>query len=390
MFEYLINTPTKVIFGMGKSTELGKIAAEYGKKAFVIMAPFMKRMPAGQNMLDELHRNGVSSVETYEVQPNPRNHVIDQLAERCIAEKCDLVVGIGGGSAIDTAKGVAVVATNGGNCWDYTSRSDAETKIIQHKPLPLIAVPTTAGTGTEVTPYAVINNEELKQKATIGNDLVFPEVALVDPGLMLSKSRQLTALTAIDAFSHALESYINIYATPYSEMIALQAIDLFAKNIQLCCDDPGNIHARENMALSSTLAGIAIAHSPTTVPHAVGQPLSGKADAPHGASIACCIVQVIEWTLPYGAEKIAKVAELFDPSICGLGVEEKANRLPALLKSLFTNILDMPVTMGLYGLTKEDVTAFVDAIISCYGNDLYNHPKVPQRNDLIEIVNKCI
>lgn len=390
MFEYLIDLPTKVLFGSGKSAELGAIAKEYGGKAFAILSPFLKDKPAGAGMLKSLRDAGLSVVECYSVQPNPRDTVIDRIAGLCAAEKCDLVIGIGGGSAIDTAKAVAVVASNGGNCWDYTTRSNEIVKPISKKPLPLITVPTTAGTGTEVTPYAVINSESLKQKATIGNAAVFPAVSIVDADLMTSMSAELTALTGIDAFAHALESYINIHATPFSEIVALSSIGLFAKSIRICCKEPENKDARSDMALSSMLAGVAIAHSPTTVPHAVGQPLSGKTDAPHGATIACCIRQVIEWTLPEGGEKFAKVAELFDPGIRSLGVAQKAAKLPSLLKDLFGDILPGPVTMGGYGLKKEEIPAFVDAIIACYGGDLFNHPKVPVRQDLMEIVRACV
>ena len=390
MFEYLIDLPTKVLFGHGKVAELGKASAQYGKKAFVIMDPFFENSPMAERIFGYLKNEGIDVVDCYDVTPNPRNTVIDKCAKLCADEKCDMVIAVGGGSCIDSGKAIAIVAANGEESWLYTARDNEYVAQPDNKPLTIISVPTTSGTGTEVTPYAVINNLELHSKGVIINMVNCPTLSIVDPELTMTVPPQTTALTGIDAFSHSFESYIDKNSTPFSRIVALESIRLFAKSIRTAVKDGKNIDARSDMSLASMLAGVAITHSPTTMPHAMGQPLSGLTDAPHGGSIASCICQIVEWTLPYGEEQFATVAEIFDPTLSGLTNAEKAAKLPGILKQLWADILSEEVTMSKYGLKEDQIEQLAEMMMVYYTLDLHGHPRMATKDDLIGIIKKCM
>lgn len=389
-FGYLIDLPTKVLFGAGKIAELGNQAAAFGKKAFVMLDPFLKGSATAQKVFDILKSAGLDYVDCYEVSPNPRTNVVDECAKKCADEKCDCVIAIGGGSCIDSGKAIAIVAKNNEPSWLFTARVGEYVAEVKEKPLPVISVPTTSGTGTEVTPYSVLNNLSLHCKGCICNMACCPTVSIVDPELTATMPPQITALTGIDAFAHAFESYINRNATPFSEMLSLEVIRLFARSIRTAVKDGSNIEARSDMSLASMLAGAAIAHSSTTMPHGMGQPLSGLTDAPHGGSIACCICQIIEWTLPCAEDKFAVVAEIFDPSIKDLPVSEKAQKLPAILRQLWKDILPTEVTMSSYGLKPDQIETVADMMLKFYALDLGGHPKAATKEDLIGIITKCM
>ena len=372
-----------------KLKNLAKYAGNYGNKAFLAMDPFLKDSEIGESIIKNLKDSGKEVVEYYEIVSNPTTHMIDKGIDLAIQEKCDFVIGVGGGSAIDTAKAVALLVINGGKCWDYTERLGADIVRPEKPGLPLIAVATTSGTGSEATPYCVILNPDLKQKCAIINPKVFPTVSIVDPKLTVSKPPELTALTGIDAFSHAFESCINVNASPFSEMVALESIRLFAANIEEAVKDGTHLGAREGMALCSTFGGMAIAHAGTSVPHALGQPLSGLTNAPHGGSIAACISEVVKWTLPDCEEKFAKAAEIFEPALAELATSEKAAKLPEIVDELFERI-GVDVSFKEYGLKEEEIEDFCEVVFNSFQIDLKGHPKAYTKEDLVEIVKNCM
>ena len=324
------------------------------------------------------------------IQPNPRDNDIDDGALLCRDFGANSIVAIGGGSALDTAKAINIVATNGGGAWDYARRIGETPREITEPLLPLIAIPTTSGTGSEATRYSVITDHITHAKSTIKTDLNFPTRSLVDPDLTVSVPRKTTALTGIDAFAHCFESYIGTKANPFSEMFSLQGMKLFIESIERACEDGTDVEAREKMAMCSTLGGLSITHSATTLPHGIGQALSGVTDAPHGGSIAVCMPEVIRWTLPYGQKKFAEVACMFDPSLKSLPEEAQANALPDILDNLFTKIAGEKMTMRKYGMTEEKIPEVVHTAFYNYKGDLSRHPRVPTEEELTELIRKCM
>lgn len=376
--------------GEGRLSELGEIAKEHGQKVFLVYDPFLKDSTTLEGIKENLTASGLSFVEFNDILPNPRNTSIDAGTALCVTERCDVVVAIGGGSAIDSAKANALVATNGGVCWEYTERAGEEVTRPTTKSLPLIVVPTTAGTGTEATSFAVINNPAEKRKCTIITPAIFPDVALVDPEIMKTIPSMITALTGLDTFAHALESYISVNATPISEMLSLYSIELFAKSIRTAVNDGSNIEARDQMALACGLGGAAIGTAGVTLPHALGQPLGALTDAPHGGTLAACFPQIIEWTLPYAEDKLGKVAGLLNPSLpATMSAAEKAAKMPEILRNLY-NDLGVDVSFGKYGLKEEDIEKLADLCFVGFLQDIKAHPKPVTREDVIELINACM
>ncbi|MDY3618635.1 iron-containing alcohol dehydrogenase [Agathobaculum sp.] len=383
-----IRFPTRVEFGAGMLAQLGGIARPFGKRAYVIFDPFFEGSQTAARALSFLHEAGVETIENYNTRPNPRAADMDEKAAECVQNGCDLVIALGGGSAIDIGKAVAMVATNGRSSWNYAALETHPYEEITEPPLPLIAVPTTSGTGSEATIYSVVTNPDLQRKCSIRSFLLYPAVALIDPELMTGIPQQLTAMTGIDTFAHAYESYTNIKSTYFSRMIALESMRLFAENIETCCFHGDNVEARGAMAYAALLGGMAIAHCPCTIGHVLGQCLSGWTDAPHGGSLATCTAPIIRWTLPEGLPQLAAVARVFDRA---LPEDDRAaaHALPDLLNRLFERILGGRVTMRTYGLTEAQQEPFSAFIYENYQGDMGNYVKVPTLNDIRFLVRQC-
>lgn len=387
MTEAVFFCPTELICGFGVLDQLENIVKSYGRKGLFVMDPFFLGSETEKRILKLLKGKDVL---TYgKVTPNPRDTDINEGATLCV-DGLDFIVALGGGSAIDTAKAINVVFSNSGSAWDYVKQVDRPMKEITSPLVPLIAIPTTAGTGTEATRYSVVTDAIHHKKGTIKTDLIFPAKALIDPELMMSMPRKTTALTAIDAFAHAFEAYIGSKANVFSEMFSLQAMKLFARSALRACEDGNDREARLDMAMCSTLGGLAISHSATTLPHGIGQALSGVTDAPHGGSIAVCMANVVRWTLPECEEKFAETACLFDIALKEKSIREQAEALPDLLNDLFYRMTGETLTMASYGLKEEQVEAVADMAMTNFFGDISRHPRKASREDLIAIIGSCL
>jgi len=381
-----IRFPTRVEFGCGKLQELGSIAAEFGKRAYILFDPFFRGSEIAGQALDSLHAAGIETVENYDIQPNPRAVDMDVKAAECVEHKCDFVIALGGGGALDIGKAVAMVATNGRSAWNYAALEIHPYEEITIPPLPFIAIPTTAGTGSEGSIYSVVTNPELQRKCSIRSFYLYPTVSLIDPVLTMGMPRQLTAMTGIDTFAHAYESYTNKNSTYFSRMICLESMRLFAENIETCCFNGNDMEARSAMSYAALLGGMAIAHCPCTIGHVLGQCLSGWTDAPHGGSLATCTAPIIRWTLPEGIPQLATIARLFDRKLLTADDNTAAFALPDLLDGLFERILGERVSMRTYGLKEEQFASFADFIFENYQGDMGNYCKVPTREDIHYLV----
>jgi len=380
--------PGKIIFGIGEIKNLGKHATGFGKKAFLVMDPFLNNSKLATEIIDSLWKSRIESVEFYDISSNPKSMVIDKAGELCRNEKCDMVIAVGGGSSIDTAKMVSVIAKNGGKSWDYVASPGHN---FSKGALPLIAIPTTSGTGSESTDIVVITNTELNYKRGFRNNLVLPALAILDPELTISMSPALTAYTGIDAFAHCVESLLVLKSNSFSEAVAYEGIRLFFENIEECLKNGSNIEARGKMAICSTFGGMAITSGGTTWPHGIGQTLGGLYDVPHGETIACCLSEVIRATLPVAEDIFARIVRIFNPMLACFSISEQAKKLPDVLDELFERILPNKKRMRDYGLTKETIPDFVELLFlsdNNYGQRV--HPVRFEKDDIIKIVEACL
>jgi alcohol dehydrogenase class IV len=389
MKAFQASLPLTLDFEVGAIKRMGEKVEPFGKKAFLMVDPFLQGSDLVAQITGSFVERGIGFIEFYDIVPNPRHTTIDRAVGLVRDAGCDVVVAVGGGSAIDSAKAVALVAVHGGSCWDYTERLGEAVTRPQSRGLPLLVVPTTSGTGTEATPFAVINNPELGLKCAIVNPFIYPDVALIDPQVLVSKPPKLTALTAVDTFCHALEAYISIHCTPWVEMVALESIRLFAGNALQCVEHGDDLEARARMAFASTLGGMAIASAGVTVSHALGQPLGAMTDAPHGGTVAASTPYVIDWTLPVCTDKFARVAGILQPSTLSLTESARARRLPDILKRLFTT-LGVCDTFQSYGLRPEQIDDFAQTVWTSFNQDLACHPKkINSQEEVAEIVRMC-
>ena len=382
---YVIDLPTRLSFGVGTFDAVGAEVARFGRRAFVLLDPFLKGSPLEDRLDRHLSSAVVTATKWYDIVPNPRATTCDAAAARAVASGCDVVIAVGGGSCIDTAKAVALVAVHGGAAWDYTARAGVEHRDPKTPGLPIIAIPTSAGTGAEVTPFAVLSRPDLKLKATIKNPGCAPALALVDPTLHISKPPRLTAGTGVDTFLHAFEGYLGSQSNGWTETVGLRAMQLFATHIRTACRYGSDLAARTGMAEACYLAGLSLASIGVGVPHSLGQALGALKDVPHGEACAAFLVPTVRWTLPAGEEKLAVVARIFENSLSTLPVERQAEALPALLDDLLTNI-GLPPGARELGLSASEVGDLVDVAFANYWRGIERWIKPGNRAEMLELV----
>jgi len=310
----------KIVFGQGSfETLLEQLRELNASKPLVVLDQSLAKMGFREKVA-AIFEKAKCRFELFEkVSPEPRIELADEGAKVALKGKCDAVVGIGGGSAMDAAKAIAVIAANKGKAVDYLGLNN-----IPGPGLPKIMIPTTAGTGSEVTFTSVFIRQELKKKEGMNSPYLYPDIALLDPLLTVTLPPFPTATTGIDALCHAIESYTSINASPMSELISLEAIRLIAENLRTCVHDGSNIAAREQMLLGSLYAGLGLANAGVTAVHSLSYPLGGKYGVPHGLANTVMLPAVMAFNLPGTLEKFAIMAEAMGEVTDGLPLREAA------------------------------------------------------------------
>ena len=240
-----------------------------------------------------------------------------------------------------------------------------------------------------MTPFAVFNNPDIKEKSSIVNDKIFPKIAIIDPFLTMSMPPVLTALTGIDAFAHSLEGFISKNANMFSKMVSLDSIRLITEYLPRAVHDGDDILAREKLAWASVLGGIVVSHIGGVLPHAMGQPVSGFVGAPHGGSIAACLVQVLQASFEANPDTFAQVAETMDRAIQSLPVVEKAAKCPGLVSALFENT-NINVRYSDFGLKEQDIPKVAAMAFNSYYGAISRHPKEFSIEDVEKLYSECL
>ena len=276
--------PSRVIFGSGSLSKLHQQKLP-GKKALIVTGgTSIKKYGYLKRLEEELDKANVNYVLFDKILPNPiKDHVMEgaSLAKK---ENCDFIIGIGGGSSIDSSKSIAIMAANDGDYWDYIFGGTGKGKAIPNDPLPVVAITTTAGTGTEADPWTVITNGN--EKIGFGYDKSYPYLSIVDPELMKTVPPKLTAYQGFDALFHSTEGYLNKMASEMSDLFALKAIELIGKSLAAAVKDGNNMQAREDVAMANTLSGIVESVSSCTVEHSIEHAMSAYyPKLEHGAGL---------------------------------------------------------------------------------------------------------
>ena len=285
--QYTMYVPTRTIFGSGSLNSLHEQALP-GKKALIVISRGNSVKVHGylDRTKDELHQAGVATALFDQIEQNPLKSTVMAGGRAAREQGCDFIVALGGGSCIDAGKAIAIMATNPGDYWDYIVSGTGGGKSLVNPPLPIVAIPTTAGTGSETDASCVITNPETQEKIGQGNPALFPRLAIVDPELMLTVPPAYTAYQGFDALFHSTEAYISTRANLMSDMYAISAIESVGRNLAAAVADGSNLAARERVAWGNTLSGTVMCVGSCTSSHAMEHAMSAyHQDLPHGAGL---------------------------------------------------------------------------------------------------------
>ena len=345
---YQFQTPTKIISGIGSTAEIIKELNDlYAKKVLLITDPGLVQAGVAQQVVEMLKQAAVE-VEIFDaVEPDPSIQVATKAAEMAKNAKANVLIALGGGSAIDTAKSAALLVTNGGYLKDYAGVNKVVKPI-----LPLIAVPTTAGTGSEVTIFAVMSDPEKQEKFTISSALIAPAVAVLDPLLTLKLPPSVTAFTGMDALTHAIEAFTSSIAQPATDALALSAIKLVLKHLPVAVGRGDNIKARDGMLQASLLAGIAFNNAFLGLAHAIASPLGGHFHVPHGLANAVMLPYVMEYNLPTAVRRYAEIGRALGLQAVGDTPRAVAEKTVAAITQLARDI-NIPEKLSNIGAKEE-------------------------------------
>ncbi|NHC12839.1 iron-containing alcohol dehydrogenase [Motilibacter deserti] len=359
----LLRSPRQVLFGVGQRHALGAATAALGQRAFVVTDARFGDTPEFDELLGLLHAEGVQATPWTQTLPDVPTEQLQDCAR--IAEQAtpDVVVGVGGGSCIDMAKAVAILLAHGGRPQDYYGEFR-----VPGPTVPLVAVPTTAGTGSEVTPVAVLSDPARTSKVGISSPHIIPHTAICDPELTYGSPPGLTASAGADALTHAVEAFTAIRREPTADLssrrvfvgkgaltdqYALLAIRLIAANLHRAWSNPGDVEAREAMMLAATAGGFALGTAGTAAAHAIQYPLGALTHTPHGVGVGALLPYVMEFNRPVREAELAEVAAAMgvggdDP---GAAADAAIDAVASLLESV-----GIPRTLAELGLPEDKVS----------------------------------
>lgn len=379
-------TPHSILFGRGAFEKIGEEAKSRGKNALIVSDKVMERLGYVNKCVDSLTFHGVRSKVYLGVDSEPTDHHVAEALELFKEEKCDLLISLGGGSCLDTTKAVSVLAANGGRINDYAG---AVGKLALKPPIPHIAVPTTAGTGSEATDVTVITIVSTDVKLMVKQPALMPTAAIVDPMLTISSPKQITAATGVDALSHAVEAYLSKKANPMSDTLALSAMKHIAANLEQAYNDGENLVAREAMSLGALQAGMAFSNASVCLVHGMSRPIGALFHVPHGYSNAMLLPAVLEFSKNHCVDRLADLGKFFAPDKRELSNEALANFAVESVKRLCDE-LNIPNLKG-WGIDSGKFAASIskmaqDALDS---GSPANNPIEPTKHEIEDLYRIC-
>ena len=378
---FTFQAPTSITFGVGSASRLGQIVASLGRSPLVVTDPGVAAAGILQKVLDSL-APAVASVETFsQVEPNPSIETVDRAVAAYRRGRCDCLVACGGGSAMDVAKMAAVLVTHGGGVMDYEGMGK-----VPGPTVPVVCVPTTAGTGSEVTQFAVITDRARPFKMTVGSPHLVPAAAVCDPSLTLSLPQALTAATGMDALTHGIECYVNTATNPLAKTLALEAIRLVGRYLRTAYATGQHLEARYHMLLASTMAAMAFTRTRLGNVHAMSHPLGARFDVPHGVANAVLLPYVMEWNLIAGMETYPRIAEALGEPTAGLPLRRAAEVAVQAVRRLAADV-GIPERLRDLGVTRDAIPALAEDAMKS-GNVLVN-PRLTRTEDMVHLFERA-
>jgi alcohol dehydrogenase len=370
-------------FGRGRVSEVGSIASSTGgRSALVVTDPFLGSSSVVEAVRASLELAGIAVTVFAGVTPNPTTTCVDEGSDLAASASADVIVAVGGGSSMDAAKGISLGAVNPerGVGLDYTTR-------FAHPALPIIAVPTTAGTGAEVNAFGVITDVTSHRKFYVGHESALARAAVLDPELTLGLPPGATAATGMDALTHALESYLSVRANPYSDGIALQVIATVAEYLPRAVTDGSDIEARSELLLASHIAGVGFSHTGLGLVHGIAHPLGGQFNIPHGLALCIVIEGVLRFNLAARTERIARVAFALGAGDTSATTAQNAEAAIAAIVALATCV-GMTGPLSRFGVTEADLESLAADTLA--DSVTANNPITPTADDVVCILKESL
>lgn len=379
--EFMFGIPSFVHFGEGASKKLGEMALGMGaKKAFVVYDKGVKAAGIVDGLLASLQAAGIESIEYDGVLPNPPDTQVEEAAAIARAANIDIIVAVGGGSSIDSAKAINILLTNPSPINQY-----AGLNMVKVPGKPLIAIPTTAGTASEVTAFSIVTDTAQTKKMVIGGQFVGATIALADPLLTVGMPPKITASTGLDALTHAIEAYVSKAAMIPTDVMALRAISLICNNIVTATKDGSNVEARSAMLLGSMMAGFAFNSAVLGLVHSIAHPLSAHFHLPHGVANAIGLPYVMEYNVQTAPARFKEIAAAMGIDVTGMSDAAAAQAAVELVKN-FNKELEIP-TLKDCGVTKDMFDRLAEDALQEIST-LFN-PRDPSKEDVLAILEKA-
>jgi len=377
-------TPTVNLMGVGSHLEIGKqVKILGGVKPLIVTDEGIVKAGILKKVIDVIHKDAAVECEIFdETVANPTNINVEKGLKKYKENKCDMIISLGGGSSHDCAKGIGIVATNGGKIQDYEG-VDKSKKAMP----PFIAVTTTAGTASEMTRFCIITDSERKIKMAIVDWRTTPNVAIVDPLLMICMPSSLTAATGMDALTHAVEAYVSTIATPVTDACALKAVELISSNLRQAYSNGQDMVARNNMAYAQYLAGMAFNNASLGYVHAMAHQLGGMYDLPHGVCNAILLPHVSEYNLISKLDRFVNIAISMGENVYGLSTRAAADKAIDAIKDLSEDV-EIPEKLSELGVKEESITLMSEnAMKDVCG---FTNPRTPTLEDVIYIYKQAL
>jgi alcohol dehydrogenase class IV len=373
----------EIIFGQGSLSQIGESVIRIGaSKVFLVSDEGVIKAGWVDLAVHYLQAAGLETEIFSALTSNPKDCEVMEGARRYQASGCDGIVAVGGGSPTDVAKAIAILATNGGILQDY----EGINKISRPLP-PMVIVPSTAGAGSEVSQFAIIVDTARKLKMSIISKSLVPDIAIVDPELVQTMDAKLAAATGIDAFTHGIESYVSLAATPLTDIHALKAIQLASRNLRRAVADRQDMEANTNMAMASLTAGLAFSNAILGATHAMTHQVDGLIDKHHGETNASILPHVMEFNLSACPERFRDIATTMGEDVAGLPPMAAAEQAVVAVRQLIADI-GLAKGLGEIGLAEELIPLLSENAMkdAC----LVTNPRPASREDIADIFRKCL
>jgi alcohol dehydrogenase len=380
---FMFQGSKKIVFGEGSIQSLpDQVKALSGNKALVVLDQALGPLGTARQVTQTLEKGGLSVVLYDKVTSEPEPVLADNGAEVAKKERCDVIVGVGGGSSLDVAKAIAVLARNDGKAEDFIGL-----EMVPKPGLPTVMVPTTAGTGSEVTFTAVFTMREKKSKGGINSRFLFPDVALLDSELTISLPPHPTATTGTDALTHAIEAFTSSQSNPMSDLVARESIALIGANLRQAFSHGNDKQARRNMLLGSLYGGLALASAGVGACHALAYPLGAFFDVPHGLANAVLLPYIMEFNLQGASEKYGQVASLMAGKASEKTEKARAQTGVDMVRQL-TRDIGIPRGLTDLNIPESAVEDMADMAMTV-ARPLANNPRQVTKEDAVDIYRKA-